>query len=155
MITQLLRMSATVFMLLAACQTDSDSGRSAPGADEGATRESSQTLRVCSENLPKARTVVLQGAGCDQRPLRRCAHGLAGASLDAELRTMLETCGAFPNQVFVGATFEGGCAEEIRLSAEVPSNALRCLADELDGTRLDCAEDVPCAVVELSTLAAK
>jgi hypothetical protein len=104
-------------------------------------------------DLPLFRTLVLRGSDCASRPLHECASGRSARALQSELHALVERCHAQQTDLRLGVTFRAGCAEQVRLSAELPTESLRCLADALNAERLSCAEAVPCALSEAATLA--
>jgi hypothetical protein len=145
------RLSGVVLGMLLGCNSNAESDRA--GVLFRGAHAAEPTVPACKLVLPHFRTLVLRGADCSSRPLHECSAGSSAKALQSELHTMVERCHATQSDLRVGATFRDGCAEQIRLSAELPSETLRCLADALNAARLSCAEVVACALSEVSRVA--
>jgi hypothetical protein len=154
---QLLRFSGVAFGLLVGCQAEATPPlqRAATGVlfREAHAAEPSPLTPTCKLELPLFRTLVLRGSDCASRRLHQCTSGRSARALQSELHSLVERCHAQESALRVGVTFRAGCAEQVRLSAEIPTESLRCLADALNAERLSCAEAVPCSLSEAPTLA--
>lgn len=141
-------LAIAVGFLSVGCRSDaelSQAARSALLLREAHAAE--PAMPTCGLTLPKTRTLLLRGSECATRPERECQAGGSGKALSAELHALAQRCGAFEREgLELGATFRAGCAAEVRFSAEISTDALRCLADALNAARLSCAAEVPCAL---------
>jgi len=140
-------LASVLALLWVGCQSDAELSQAARSALLREAHAAEPAAPVCGLALPKTRTLVLRGSECAARPERDCQAGSSKAALSAELHALAQRCGAFQHEgLQLGATFRAGCASEVRLSAEIATDALRCMADALNASRLSCAAAVPCAL---------
>ncbi len=100
---------------------------------------------------PSASAVATpQQSGCGTLADIQCAGGASATNqerADVTLREIAACCGAFTETILV-VWLEDGCAS----SASGPPELVSCMNGLLAGRRLDCAQELSCAMTEWSTL---